>query len=174
MTNKKQIKNYFCRSICVFALFKATFIFVLVSTFIMGCKPSSELQIQSSLFVEDAKCKQIEAAALKISSKSDFDTFISECQNKSVAEALNAHKAIDWRSSFIYLTRNYALVEIKKYRQMKVQIAILKNECGIGIYLIKGNSNIPLKVTEKAGELKKSSADDSSGSKKSAVNEKDK
>lgn len=174
MTNKKQNKKYFCCSTCVFALFKVTFIFVLASTFIMGCKPSSELQIQSSLFVEDAKCKQIEAAALKISSKSDFDAFISECQDKSIADALNAYKATDWRNNFIYLTRNYALVEIKKYRQMKVQVAILKDECGIGIYLIKGNSNIPLKVTEKVGELKKSSADDSLGSKKSSVNEKDK
>lgn len=162
MTNKKQTKKYFYGSISVFALFKANFIFVLVLILIMGCKPSSELQIQSGFFLEDGTCEHIEAAALKISSTSDFDAFIMKCQNKPIIKALNAHKAIDWRSNFIYLTRNYTLVEIKKHRQMKVQVAVLDGKSGVGVYLIKGDSNIPLKVTEKTVGAKEPLQDENS------------
>jgi len=158
MIKVKMTNNFSINNRSVFYIFKTNLLFTLILVLFMGCKPSGELQIQFGYFIDGVECKQIEATVLKISSEEDFNAFIGQCTNKDIVNTLNKNKTTDWNTGFIYLTKNYTLTEIKKNRNMKVQAAILKkSEKGIGIYLINGDSHIPLKVTENIKPNKKNS-----------------
>lgn len=89
----------------------------------------------------------------KIASRTDLQEYINKCTLEPLKQHLISLTNMTYDTSFIYITTNSELIEIRYLRRINVQPAILNTSVkpGIGVYVIDGNPRLPIKPTDIKG-----------------------
>lgn len=121
---------------------------------VSGCKRCQNSNYQYSIttncFFETGGLST-NVAGLRINSETELVDYIEKVPLPSMKEYLSSLTNMVFDSTFIYVTYNAELFEIRNTRGMSVNAAILnktERPC-IGVYIIEGCSTFPIKATLK-------------------------
>lgn len=134
---------------CNIMNFRSTLFIVAYFFVFAGCMKTPRFIIRErSYFVTGKESPHVTGHA--IASKPDLQEYIDKCTLEPLKQHLMSLTNVTYDTSFIYITTDSELVEIRYHRRICVQPAILNTSVqpGVGVYVIDGDSRVPIKPTE--------------------------
>ena len=129
--------------------FRSTLFIVAFFLAFAGCMKTPRFIIRErSYFVTGKESPHVTGHT--IASKPDLQEYIDKCSFEPLRQHLTSLTNLTYDTSFIYITTDSELVEIRYYRSISVQPAILNTSVrpGFGVYVIDGDPRVPIKPTE--------------------------